>query len=68
MITLCTGKSHLVRKPQNSFKGYFSARVFNLDITFGISQSQTLMKNKMLALYSTGEGREFVGLLGNKIF
>jgi hypothetical protein len=68
MITLSTGKSHLARKPQNSFKGYFSARVFNLDIRFGISRSQTLMKNKILALYFTGGGREIVDLLGNKTF
>jgi hypothetical protein len=44
-------------------KGYFSTGVFNLDIRFGISWSQRLMKNKILALYYGGEGRAIVDLL-----
>jgi hypothetical protein len=49
-------------------KGYFSAGVFNLDIRFGISWSQRLMKSKILALYCRREGRAIVDFLGKKTF
>jgi hypothetical protein len=49
-------------------KGYFLAGVFNLDIRFGISWSQALMKNKILALYCRRESRAIVDFLGNKTF